>query len=318
MEISSFAALTKVRILIGKGGVGKTAVSCALAQVFCEAGLRVLLVELEGRPDIPRAFGQKELLEFTPRRLQEGPQGGFINGSRVRPDDALVEYLADHGLGRLAHRLGTSGLVDVIAGAIPGIKDILVLGKIKQMANEADVDVILLDAPATGHAVTLLTSAAGLADAARSGPVRRQADEVVGLLSDPTRCQVTLVTIPEELPVTETIEAAFLVEDKAGVALGPVIANRVDFASPELRIPATQAAAASSLTLTPELEKALNDAASFQCHRADESAALLGRLRNELPLPVIELPRLRGSEIGPDEVSSLAASLRTGIEGLSL
>ena len=126
---------------------------------------------------------------------------------------------------RFSKRLLSSGIIDIVAGAIPGIRDILVLGKIKQIEQQRVADLVLVDAPATGHAMTFLSSAAGLLDAARGGPIRAQAADVVALLSDPARCQVALVTLPEEMPVNEVVEAAYQLEDKVGVALGPVIVN---------------------------------------------------------------------------------------------
>ena len=83
----------------------------------------------------------------------------------------------------------------------------------------------MVDAPAAGHAITFLLSARGLLDAVRVGPIHKQASDVVELLSDPTRCQVMLVTLPEETPVNELIDTAFAIEDRAGVALGPVVVN---------------------------------------------------------------------------------------------
>ena len=116
----------------------------------------------------------------------------------------------------------------MVSTAIPGIRDVLVLGKIKQLERGEVADLIVVDAPATGHAITFLTSASGLVSAARGGPLRSQAQEVVELLGDPTRCRVILVTLPEEMPVSETIESAYTLEDRAGVQLGPVIVNACD------------------------------------------------------------------------------------------
>ena len=143
----------------------------------------------------------------------------------ITPDDALVEYLEDHGLRRVAKRLVSTGVLEVVATAIPGIREVLVLGKVKQLERSGTSDLIVLDAPAAGHAVTFLTSALGLMDAARGGPLRSQAQEVVELLRDPARCQVMLVSLPEETPVNELIETAYRFEDLVGVALAPVVVN---------------------------------------------------------------------------------------------
>ncbi len=98
---------------------------------------------------------------------------GTVRARTITPDDALLEYLGDHGLRRVSKRLMSSGIIDLVAGAIPGIRDVLVLGKIKQIERSHLADLVLVDAPATGHTMTFLSSAGGLLDAAgavRSGP----------------------------------------------------------------------------------------------------------------------------------------------------
>ena len=143
----------------------------------------------------------------------------------LTPDAALVEYLVKHGMKRISKRLATSGALDVVATAVPGMKDILVLGKVKSIEESRAADLVIVDAPAAGHAVTFLLSARGLLDAVRVGPIRKQAQDVVSLISDPKRCQVMLVTLAEETPVSEVVDTAFAIEDRAGVALGPVVVN---------------------------------------------------------------------------------------------
>ncbi len=139
----------------------------------------------------------------------------------------------------------------------------LVLGKVKQLERGGVADLIVVDAPATGHAITFLTSASGLVSAARGGPLRTQAQDVVELLSDPARCRVMLVTLPEELPVSETIESAYTLEDKAGVQLGPVIVNACDPEPVGLDRPAAEVAAAAGVTLAPAHLAALEAGATL-------------------------------------------------------
>ncbi len=176
---------------------------------------------------------------------------GTVQARTITPDDALLEYLADHGLRRVSKRLLSSGIIDIVAGAIPGIRDILVLGKVKQIERSRVADLVLVDAPATGHTMTFLSSAGGLLDAARSGPIRTQAADVVALLSDPARCQVALVTLPEEMPVNEAIEAAYGLEDKVGIALGPLIVNGCYPPSEALDTPTAEAVGAAGAELEP-------------------------------------------------------------------
>ena len=314
MDLTSFASAATVHILIGKGGVGKTTTTAAFATACAAQGLRVLIIELENRPDLGVSFGHEEPLGYDEVHLLDHRTGGSVHARAISPDDALVEYLNDHGFLRLTRRLISTGLLDVIAGSIPGLRDVLVLGKIKQIAADNIADVIVVDAPATGHAMTFLTSAAGLMDVARSGPVRAQAASVVEMLTDPSRCRVLLVTLAEELPVSEAIEAAFLVEDKAGVSLGPVIVNQVDIATPVLHRSSLDAAHDQGITIDAEFALALDAAAAFQLQRVSIAREQLDRLRHELPLPVLELPRLLSPAIGSDEREVLARVLTEEFE----
>ena len=193
MDVATFCAQSHVLVIAGKGGVGKTAISAALARLAAGAGMSVLIVELEGKSGITDAFGHAEDLGYEEIELlapgSPGTTGrGGVRARRLTPDDALVEYLEDHGLRRVSKRLARSGVLDVVSTAIPGIRDVLVLGKVKQLERGGAADLIVVDAPATGHAITFLTSASGLVSAARGGPLRTQAQDVVELLADPTRC----------------------------------------------------------------------------------------------------------------------------------
>ena len=239
-----------------------------------------------------------------------------VRARRLTPDDALVEYLEDHGLKRVSKRLAHSGILDVVSTAIPGIRDVLVLGKVKQLERDGVADLILVDAPATGHAITFLTSASGMVSAARGGPLRTQAQGVVELLSDPARCRVLLVTLPEELPVSETIESAYTLEDKAGVQLGPVIVNACDPEPVGLERPASEVAAAAGLTVAPGHLAALDAARSFRLARHAVSAEQIERLRRDLPLPHLLVPALDAEAIGPAETELLAAALAEAVTAL--
>jgi anion-transporting ArsA/GET3 family ATPase len=228
----------------------------------------------------------------------------------------LLEYLADHGMKRISKRLVATGALDVVATAIPGIRDILVLGKVKSLERERAADLILVDAPATGHAMTFLSSAQGLVDAARSGPVRAQATDVIELLSDPDRCQVTLVTLPEEMPVNEAIEAAYELEDRIGVSLGPVIVNACLPADPRLSEDPVAAANAVGVSLDEEQAAALGDAAAFRAHRFSLQEEQRARLAAELPLPQLQARFLFATAVGPEELELLATDLADAVRRL--
>ena len=141
MDVETFCAQSHVLVIAGKGGVGKTTVSAALARMAAGAGFSVLIVELEGKSGIAQAFGRPEDLDYEevsrPRGAEAAARAkGSVRARRVTPDDALVEYLEDHGLGRVSRRLACTGVLDVVSTAIPGIRDVLVLGKVKQLERD--------------------------------------------------------------------------------------------------------------------------------------------------------------------------------------
>jgi anion-transporting ArsA/GET3 family ATPase len=322
MDVGTFCAQSHVLVVAGKGGVGKTSMSAALARMGADAGHSVLIVELEGKSGLTAAFGRHEDLGYEEVLLAPASVGarggvtGSVRARRLTPDDALMEYLEDHGLRRVSKRLARSGVLDVVSTAIPGIRDVLVLGKVKQLEREAHADLIVVDAPATGHAITFLTSASGLVNAARGGPLRTQAQDVVELLSDPARCRVILVTLPEELPVSETIESAYTLEDKAGVQLGPVIVNACDPEPVGLDRPAAEVAAAAGVAAAADHLAALEEARCFRLARHAVSTEQIERLRRDLPLPHLLVPALDAASIGPAETRLLADALTGAVTGL--
>jgi anion-transporting ArsA/GET3 family ATPase len=299
VDPAEFLRASRVVIVAGKGGVGKTTVTAALARRAGQAGLTTLVVELEGRSGISELFGQPPL-DYEPSVLVPAAAGsGEVRGRTITPDDALFEYLEDHGLKRVSKRLIASGAMDVVATAAPGIRDILVLGKVKQLERADVADVLLIDAPAAGHAITFLLSARGLLDAVRVGPVHTQAADVLELLTDPERCTVVLVTLPEETPVNELVETAFALEDRVGVSLGPVVVNGL--------YPPVE-----GLDVDPGDEPdadALRAAAAFRRARTAQQEEQVARLAEQLPLPQWHLPFLFEADLGADELDELARSL---------
>src|SRR5262249_61726575 len=123
-----------------------------------------------------------------------------VRGRTLAPAEALVDYLEAHGMRRISKRLVRSGALEVVSSAVPGMKDILVLGKVKSLEQNRAADLILIDAPAAGHAITFLMSPRGLADAVRVGPVSQQSTEAIERLSDPARRHVILLTLPADTP----------------------------------------------------------------------------------------------------------------------
>jgi anion-transporting ArsA/GET3 family ATPase len=276
------------------------------------AGRSSTIIEVEGKSGIGNVFGRRDPLTYEEVELAgAGAAGeGTVTGRTLTPDDALLEYLRDHGMKRISKRLMQSGALDVVSTAVPGLKDILVLGKVKQLERAGD-DLLVLDAPAAGHAVTFLTSAAGLLDAARVGPIRAQAQDVVDLLSDPERCEVVLVTLPEETPVNEVVETAYKLEDRVGIKLGPIVVNGV---YPVLDGLGDEPPADADLSAGQRA--ALKQAAEFRRSRQELQAEQLRRLDAALPLPQLRLPFLFTPEVGPAELDVLAAELARQVEAL--
>jgi anion-transporting ArsA/GET3 family ATPase len=311
VDPEQFFTASGVIIVAGKGGVGKTAVTAAMAVAASSVGLRTLVVEVEGKSGLAAMFGAPDLtyrdLELVP--ADETAAVGGVVARTITPDDALLDYLREHGLQRISNRLLASGALDMVSTAVPGIRDILVLGKLKQLEREAEFDLILLDAPAAGHAVSFLRSASGLADAVRVGPISTQAGDVLDLLNDPHRCRVMLVTLPEETPVNELIETAYSLEDEVGVALGPVVVNGVFAPLPGLEVDPNDAAGEAGVRLLDGEADLLRGAAEFRRARTALQRTQLDRMADELPLPQLELPYLFTSELDRQDLAVLAQGL---------
>jgi len=326
MKVTGFLRRSNIVVVAGKGGVGKTTTAAALASLAADAGLDVLVVALDDASGLAALFGYEgqlgydEVVVRPPDGPGDSPAGraaGRVRARVLTSDAALLEYLGTHGLGRFAGRLVRTGALDVVATAIPGIREVLILGKVRQLEEAGAADLIILDAPATGHALRFLASSGGLADAARGGPLRAQADQVVAMLADPARCQVVLVTIPEETPVNETVETAFRLEDEVGVALGPVVVNCCYPLLAHLDADPARAAAAAGLPPPlPGVADSLARAAAFRRARQELQLAQRARLAERLPLDELELPYLFTAEVGAAELGRLVSELAAGIAAL--
>jgi anion-transporting ArsA/GET3 family ATPase len=207
----------------------------------------------------------------------------------------------------------SSGALDVVTTAAPGIRDLLVLGRVKQHETSRAADLIIVDAPAAGHAVSFLRSPAGLRDAVTTGPIATQAIDVIEMLGDPGRSRVMLVTLPEETPVNELIETAFAVEDEVGVQLGPVIVNAL---VPELTGLDGDVPSSTGVQLDAPLVEAMRDAASFRTTWVTRQRDQLDRLRTQLPLPLISLPSRFTTDLAPADLDVLVDALISGIGSL--
>jgi len=283
-------------IVAGKGGVGKTTVTAVLARAATEAGRHVLIVELDGKPTLDELVGESS------------DSASPIDVLHLSAPEALNEYLQEHGFARMAKRLTKTGVIDVVGTAAPGIDDVVVLGKIKQIERSGEYDLIIVDGPAAGHAVTFLTSATGLGEAARGGPVKAQADDVLDLLGDPDRCSAILVTLPETTPVNETIETAYALEDEVGIRLAPLVVNGVDQVGGD-GLPSDDEAEAALADVSADEGSALRAALAFRRSRLEMEAEAITRLDQSLPLGLLTLPRLPVAGLSSADVDTLAATL---------
>ncbi len=235
-----------------------------------------------------------ESLSLRPQAVSES-----LSVMRLDAEAALAEYLAGHGLERLSRRLLGRGTLEVLTAAAPGIKDLLVLGKLRQMVDDDVADLFVVDAPASGHALTMLRAAEGFSRSNSQGPVAEQADLARRFLSDPGRCQLCLVTLAEESPITETIETAYAVEEDIGVSLGPVFVNRV--------WPTNESLAAAKADARRDESDPRSRAARFYLDLAAAQATQLERLQRELPLPYYTVPYRPPMEAS--EASAVASGL---------
>jgi anion-transporting ArsA/GET3 family ATPase len=291
VERDQLFATSRLLIVAGKGGAGKTTGTAVLARAAAATGKSVLVVAVDADSPLGPLLGLD-----GPITVAEVDCGRGVSARLVTPGQALDEYLEHHGMGRVAGRLAKSGVIDLVAAAAPGIDDILVLGKVKQLARSGGYDLVLLDAPAAGHALSFLRAAQGLSAMVRVGPIATQAADVRELLADHDACQVVLVALAEETPVNETIEAAFALEDDLGIRLGPVVVNACYDTIEDLKVPARASAA-------------VREATTFRLTRVDEQNAQRARLAAALPLDQLVLPFVFAAELTPGHVEMLAARL---------
>ncbi|CAM4115255.1 ArsA-related P-loop ATPase [Kibdelosporangium persicum] len=224
-------ARARLHVVTGKGGTGKTTMAAALAIALATGGRRVLLAEVEGRQGIAQLF-DTEPLPYAEQRIASAPGGGEVRALHVDAEAALLDYLSMfYNLGIAGRTLRRMGAIDFATTLAPGLRDVLLTGKIKETVGRTGdngrhlYDAVVLDAPPTGRIVKFLDVTRAMADLAKVGPIKGQSEGVVRLLhSDDTA--VHLVTLLEEMPVRETLDAVAEL-DGADLRPGAVIVNRV-------------------------------------------------------------------------------------------
>ncbi len=211
----------------GKGGVGKSTVTAATALLAAERGQRVLLVEVDAKGNLTSLF-EHPPVGFDPVEVYPG-----VSAMQMRTEAALNEYLRLNLHVPVLGRIGPlASVLDFVATAAPGVKEILTVGKVcwevrESLQGRADWDLVVVDAAATGHVIAQLDSPRAIQELVSVGPVRQQTEWMVDLLSDPAITALQFVTAPEEMPVNETIELVARARAELHVPLGSVVVNRV-------------------------------------------------------------------------------------------
>ena len=296
-----------LHVVSGKGGTGKTTVAAALALALARDGQQVLLTEVEGRQGIAQLFDTPPL-PYEERRVASGLGGGEVYALAIDPEAALVEYLEMfYNLRRAGSALKRIGAIDFATTIAPGLRDVLLTGKVMEAATRARrgggriYDAVVLDAPPTGRIARFLNVNSEVAGLARMGPVRQQADSVMNMLRS-RQTAVHLVTLLEEMPVQETIDAVRELT-KDDLPVGAVFVNMVrDPLLPTGDIEPAATGAIDRDELLRGLKRAGLDAADpMVTGLAAEATAHAGRVlleqreRAELAMlkrPMVELPLL--------------------------
>ncbi len=224
-----------LHIVTGKGGTGKTTVAAALAIALAGRGQRVLLIEVEGRQGLAQLFDVPPL-PYEETRVATAGRGGSVYGLAVDPELAMLEYLEMfYNIKRAGRALRSMGAVDFVTTIAPGLRDVLLTGKVKeavtrrQKDGQSTYDAVILDAPPTGRIRQFLDVTKDVAGLTKVGPIHRQSQGVIKVLHN-RRSRIHLVTLLEEMPVQESLDAAAEL-GAGGFHLGTVIINR---AQPEL------------------------------------------------------------------------------------
>lgn len=314
----------RLHVVSGKGGTGKTTVAGALALALAEGGHRVLLIEVESRQGIAQLFDIPPL-PYAETRVAIAPNGGDVLAQAIDPEDALLEYLRMfYGIKRGGTALKRIGAIDFATTIAPGLRDVLLTGKTGEAVRRREgghlsYDAVVMDAPPTGRVARFLNVNTEVAGLARMGPIRNQAESVMRVIGS-GETAVHLVTLLEEMPVQETLDAVRELE-AARLPVGQVFVNQIReeelpdevLSAPEPVSEVEIAAGLEAAHLAPRLRTAnLIHALRVEARDHVTRVRLQQRERERLVaanLPLIDLPLLRdGVDVGG--LYYLAATIR--------
>ena len=302
----------RLLFVTGKGGVGKTTTAAALADLAARRGKRTLLCEMDAKGAIATAFDVQHLayepVEVRPR----------LFAMAMNTEDALREYLRVFARVPLVGRIGPlARTFDFMADAAPGVKEMVVIGKLCWEVRERRYDLVVVDAEASGHVVAQIDAPRAIRELVQVGPVRDQTEWMLQILGDPERTGLVVVTTPEEMPIVETAELVEKVRRTTDVDVAGVFVNRMLsqwFDGRDLEVFDALADPAAQAVLTEALGAAAGEVfAAAQLAQARHVAAEghLARLVEMLPaeVPVHQVPELYTKASGRRVVSLLADEL---------
>jgi anion-transporting ArsA/GET3 family ATPase len=297
----------------GKGGVGKSTVAIALGMLGARSGLRTIVVELAAQDRVRTALAGagEHPVPFVERELAPG-----LFTISIDPQHAMDEYLRVK-VGSVGHLLGSSKLFQAFAMATPGMRELLTVGKVWELAQlqrrtrgAAPYDLVVVDAPASGHGLSILRTPRTFAEIARVGPIAHQGRAIATTIADPKFTAVIAVARLEEMPVTETlILRDGLAAD--GLALHDVIVNAVYPARFDADEVAQLRQAAEDAT--SPLARAAIRAAVSEHDRMTNQQRQLARLADGIGERLVELPFVFADHLGRPELERLADLLEVGL-----